>query len=113
MGEYKGRNIAANSLWPVTMVESHAVINHKLGTPKYWRKGEILADAAVNIVSHTPNDLTGQAILDEPFLRSVGVTDFNQYRCDPNFEPPKMDEIKHMMMGAGKAKEAFQHVPKL
>ena len=35
------------------------------------------------------------------YLRSKGVTDFTQYQCVPGHEPPTMDKIKDMVMGAG------------
>lgn len=34
--------------------------------------------------------LNGQALIDEDYLQSVGVTDFTKYRADPNFEPQRM-----------------------
>lgn len=89
-GEVVDRNIAINALWPVTLVESQATINFKIGDPKMWRKAEILADAALEIVTTPPKELTGRALLDEDFLRERGVTDFTKYRCDPEHEPPRM-----------------------
>ena len=32
----------------------------------------------------------GKALIDEDLLRSVGVTDFSKYRCDPDHEPDRM-----------------------
>ncbi len=40
--EVKRHNVAVNSLWPVTIIESQASINHQLGTPAMWRKADIL-----------------------------------------------------------------------
>ncbi|MBI2897432.1 MAG: SDR family oxidoreductase [Deltaproteobacteria bacterium] len=87
--EMRGRHVAANALWPVTLIESQATINFGLGGPKMWRKADILADATVEIVASSPDELTGQALLDEDFLRSRGWTDFTRYRCDPEHEPPR------------------------
>src|SRR6202162_2485642 len=61
--------IASNSLWPVTIIESLASINGGLGDRSQWRPPEILCDAMMEIVSTEPPSLTGQQILDEPFLR--------------------------------------------
>ncbi len=36
------------------------------------------------------SDVSGQALIDEDFLRTRGWTDFKQYRCDPNVEPPRI-----------------------
>ena len=84
--EHRGKNIAANSLWPATMVESQAAINFGLGTPKNWRKPSIITDAVLAILSHEPNEMTGNALLDETILEKVGVTDFEPYRCEPGGE---------------------------
>lgn len=81
--EVKKLGVAANALWPCTAIESQATINHKLGTPRQWRKPDILVDAALAIFSHEPPELTGQALLDEDILGRHGVEDFSPYRCDP------------------------------
>ena len=88
--ELREDGIAVNALWPVTLVESQATMNFGIGGPKMWRKAEILADAALEIVTTPPAELTGKALLDEDFLRERGWTDFTQYRCDPEHEPPRM-----------------------
>jgi citronellol/citronellal dehydrogenase len=85
--------IAANALWPVTIIESQASRNWALGDPSMWRKADILADCVVAIAKHDPRDLTGQALLDEPFLRSLGVTDFERYNVVPGSSPLRLDEI--------------------
>lgn len=89
-GEVREHNVAANALWPVTIIESQATINFGLGGPRQWRKGAILADAAFEIVRKEPRDFTGHALLDEDFLRSVGRTDFDQYKCVPDGEPQRI-----------------------
>ncbi len=89
-GEVRDDNVAANALWPVTIIESQATINFGLGGPKQWRKGTILADAAYEIVKKEPKSFTGNALLDEDFLRSVGYTDFDQYKCTPDGEPQRI-----------------------
>ena len=89
-GEMEGKPISINALWPVTAIESFATINFQLGAPAMWRKADILADATLEIVSMKPGELSGQALLDEDFLRERGVTDFTKYRCDPASEPPRL-----------------------
>jgi citronellol/citronellal dehydrogenase len=88
--EVKAHNIAVNSLWPVTIIESQASINHALGTPAMWRKPDILVDCVVRLVGKEPAAFTGQAVLDEDFLRSEGVTDFSRYACVPGTKPPRL-----------------------
>ncbi|MGH7685546.1 MAG: SDR family oxidoreductase [Candidatus Dormibacteria bacterium] len=73
--EHADDGIAANSLWPVTMIESLATINWGLGDRSQWRSPDILCDAMMEIVGTEPPSLTGQQLLDEPFLRSRGWTD--------------------------------------
>jgi citronellol/citronellal dehydrogenase len=86
--ELRDDNVAANALWPVTMIESLATINWGLGDRTLWRKPDILADATLRIFAKEPRSFTGHALLDEDFLRDEGVTDFTGYRCDPAHEPP-------------------------
>ncbi|TME44282.1 MAG: SDR family NAD(P)-dependent oxidoreductase [Chloroflexi bacterium] len=73
--EHKDDGIACNSLWPVTIIESLASINWGMGDRSQWRSPEILCDALMEIVRTEPPSLTGQQILDEPFLRGRGWTD--------------------------------------
>jgi len=88
--ELKGTGITVNALWPATMVESFATINHKLGEKSLWRKASIIADSTLGIVTEG-NDFTGSALIDEEYLRKYkAMTDFTQYRCDPNVEPPNI-----------------------
>jgi citronellol/citronellal dehydrogenase len=88
--EVKGHNVAVNSLWPVTIIESQASINHALGTPAMWRKPDILVDCVLRIVQKEPASFTSQALLDEDFLRAEGVADFSGYACVPGTEPPRI-----------------------
>jgi citronellol/citronellal dehydrogenase len=87
--EVKAHHIAVNSLWPVTIIESQASINHALGTPAMWRKPDILVDCVLRLVAKDPSEVTGQALLDEDFLRAEGVTDFSGYACVPGSQPPR------------------------
>ena len=88
--EVRHHNVAANALWPATMIESYATINWQLGDRKTWRKPDILADAALRIFAREPASFSGHALIDEDFLREEGVTDFMQYRADPDHEPPRV-----------------------
>jgi citronellol/citronellal dehydrogenase len=88
--EMREHNVAVNSLWPVTIIESQASINWGLGTPAAWRKPDILVDCVLRMVEKDPAALTGQALLDEDFLRAEGVTDFSGYACVPGTNPPRI-----------------------
>jgi citronellol/citronellal dehydrogenase len=73
--EHAADGIACNSLWPVTIIESLASINWGMGDRSQWRSPEILCDAMMEIATTEPPTLTGQQILDEPFLRERGWTE--------------------------------------
>jgi citronellol/citronellal dehydrogenase len=88
--EVRRHNIAVNSLWPATIIESQASINHRLGTPAMWRKPDILVDCVLRLAGKAPAELTGQALIDEDFLRGEGVTDFGRYACVPGSQPPRL-----------------------
>ncbi|HEY7425854.1 MAG TPA: SDR family oxidoreductase [Gemmataceae bacterium] len=88
--EVRPHNIAVNSLWPVTIIESQASINHALGTEEMWRKPDILVDCVLRLAQKEPAEMTGQALLDEDFLRAEGVTDFGGYACVPGTQPPRL-----------------------
>src|SRR5208283_5468329 len=88
--EVRSSNIAVNSLWPVTLIESQASLTWGLGSPAQWRKPEILVDCVLRLVQKEPPTVTGQALLDEEFLRGEGVTDFAAYACVPGTTPPRM-----------------------
>src|SRR5207244_6132679 len=55
-------NVAVNSLWPVTVIESQASINWGLGDRETWRKPDILVDCVRRIVHKEPDQLTGRAL---------------------------------------------------
>ena len=88
--EVRPHNVAVNALWPVTVIESQASINWGLGTRDRWRKPDILVDCVLRMVQKEPSALTGQALLDEDFLRAEGVTDFGGYACVPGSSPPRL-----------------------
>ncbi len=88
--EVRAHNIAVNSLWPVTIIESQASINWGLGSREQWRKPDILVDCVLRLVQKEPSAITGQALLDEDFLRAEGVSDFSAYACVPGTEPPRI-----------------------
>jgi citronellol/citronellal dehydrogenase len=93
--EVRQLGIRVNSLWPVTLIESQASINHALGTRDQWRKPDILVDAVRHLVV---DDCTGRAVLDEDYLRERGVDDFAAYACVPGSRPRRVswsDYVTH------------------
>jgi citronellol/citronellal dehydrogenase len=98
-GELREDHIAANALWPVTLIESQASIHWRMGDPSMWRKPEIVADAVTALVGHDPSEITGRALLDEPFLRSLGRTDFERYSVVPGSVVPPLAELWGRLLG--------------
>lgn len=85
--ELKKDGIAVNALWPRTTIATAAVRNI-LGGDKLMRMSrspEIVADAAHLIFQQPAKTFSGNFLIDDTFLYSVGgVTDFENYRVDPS-----------------------------
>jgi citronellol/citronellal dehydrogenase len=84
-GELRPKGIAVNALWPRTTIATAAVRNLLGGdeTMRRSRKPEIMADAAARIFAK-PASFTGHFLIDDTFLATEGVTDFDRYRVDPS-----------------------------
>lgn len=82
--ELRDAGIGVNSLWPRTLIAS-AATKMLLGEAgmSACRTPAIMADAAYEILTSDPKELTGQCLLDEPFLKTRGVSDFEKYKVDP------------------------------
>jgi hypothetical protein len=52
--------------------------------------------SVINIVNENPRDFSGNQLIDEIYLRSLGITNFDTYQCVPGSEPPKMNELINM-----------------
>jgi citronellol/citronellal dehydrogenase len=88
--EVRGHNIAVNSLWPATIIESQASINWGLGMREQWRTPDILVDCVLRLAGKEAAELTGQALIDEDFLRAEGISDFSSYACVPGAIPTRL-----------------------
>jgi citronellol/citronellal dehydrogenase len=89
-GELRGK-VAVNALWPRTTIAT-AAIKNLLGGDAMMRMSRtpaILADAAYRIFQK-PVSFTGHFLIDDTFLASEEVTDFDQYRVDPS-QPLQVD----------------------
>ena len=81
--EHRDDNIAANALWPRTIIESQASINWKMSDRSQWRTPEILCDASLAIFAQEPRTSTGHQWIDEDVLTQLaGVTNFDRYWCE-------------------------------
>ena len=80
--EHAADNIAGNTLWPRTIIESQASINWGMAGPEQWRTPEIVCDASMAIFSREPNTCTGRQWIDEEALSELaGITNFDGYWC--------------------------------
>lgn len=85
-GELRGQGIAVNALWPRTTIATAAIRNIVGGDRMMAmsRTPDILADAAYRIFQKPSKTFTGNFLIDDTFLSSEGVTDFDRYRADPS-----------------------------
>lgn len=87
--ELRSQGIAANSLWPRTLVAT-AAIEHLLGGDdifQHARRPEIVADAAHVILTSDCRSTTGRFFIDEEVLREQGVSDFTVYAVNAANQP--------------------------
>lgn len=79
--EYATHGVAANCLWPETLIATAAVENLLGGDAAMARARtpEVVADAAIEILTRPSGTCTGQALLDVDVLHEVGITDLSSY----------------------------------
>src|SRR5258708_5529173 len=78
--EHRADGIAANALWPRTIIHSQASINWGLSSRDQWRSPEILCDASLAIFGQEPPKYSGHQVLDEEVLSELpGIKSFNHY----------------------------------
>ncbi|MEJ2624995.1 MAG: NAD(P)-dependent oxidoreductase [Pseudolabrys sp.] len=109
-GELKGK-VAVNALWPRTTIAT-AAIKNLLGGDEVMRRSRtpaILADAAYRLFEKDKS-FTGNFLIDDNFLASEGVTDFDPYRADASqplqmdfFVPNDMPPPEGVSLGAAKS----------
>ena len=83
-GELRPRGIAVNALWPRTTIATSAIKN-LLGGEAIVRRSrtpDILAEAAARIFAKPARTFSGNFLIDDTFLASEGITDFERYRVD-------------------------------
>lgn len=79
--EFTDAGIGVNCLWPQTYIATAAVANMADGDKlaESSRSPEIMADAAVAIISRPSRETTGNCYIDADVLRSAGVADLSRY----------------------------------
>lgn len=93
--EFENYGISVNSLWPQTMIAT-AAIEFQLGSResfKHARSPAIMADAAHVILDSSGRSITGRLLIDEQILGENGVTDFEDYRYEPESTDKLMPDL--------------------
>jgi citronellol/citronellal dehydrogenase len=82
--ELRDAGIAVNALWPRTVIATAAI--NMLGgqvKPENCRKPQIVADAAVAILTRPAREATGRFFIDDEVLRDAGVESLEGYSVNP------------------------------
>ncbi|KAF2856999.1 short chain dehydrogenase-like protein [Plenodomus tracheiphilus IPT5] len=82
--------MAVTSIWPATAVQSAATENMAKEVRKDLRKATIFSDAVLAIARAPIEEVNGELLLDEDFLRTKGVTDFEKYNVVPGLQPRRI-----------------------
>ena len=87
--ELKEDGVAANALWPRTLIATAAVQNLLGGDEAMAksRRPELYADAAYAVMTRPSRECTGNTYLCEDVLREEGVEDFSRYSYVDGAEP--------------------------
>jgi citronellol/citronellal dehydrogenase len=90
--EFRKDGIAANSLWPRTLIATAAV--NMIGGKELLDKArtpEIMADAAHAVLTQPSREFTGNFCIDDLVLnQKAGVRDFSKYACVPGTKDKDM-----------------------
>ncbi|NUP21168.1 MAG: NAD(P)-dependent oxidoreductase [Streptomyces sp.] len=78
--EFAKDGIAANSLWPRTLIDTAAVRN-VIGGADRARTPQIVADAAHAVLTRAAGECTGNLFIDDEVLAAEGVRDLSGYRA--------------------------------
>jgi citronellol/citronellal dehydrogenase len=89
----RDERIAANCLWPRTLIATAAVSNVVGGEAGLAgsRTPEIVADAAYEILRRDSGACTGNTFIDEDVLRDAGFTDFDKYAHGTGADELRLD----------------------
>jgi citronellol/citronellal dehydrogenase len=79
--EYAEAGIGFSCLWPQTYIATSAVTNLAAGDDlvKRSRSTDIMADAAVEILTKPAAEVNGQTYIDSDVLTAAGITDLSHY----------------------------------
>jgi citronellol/citronellal dehydrogenase len=91
----RAEGIAANCLWPRTLIATAAVQNLLGGNESMAaaRRPEIVADAAYQILIRPAGECTGNTFIDDEVLAASGITDLSGYRYGGGTEDDLQPDI--------------------
>ncbi|MBF6671281.1 MULTISPECIES: SDR family oxidoreductase [Glutamicibacter] len=91
--ELKDQGVGVNSLWPETLIDTAAIRNLPGGQKMIQgaRDAQIVADAAMAILSSDPRKLSGNFFTDSQVLNLAGVADLEKYSLNPDV--PLVEDI--------------------
>lgn len=91
--ELKNENIAVNSLWPATLIDTAAIRSLPGGMKMIQgaRHASVVADAALAILSTNPALVSGNFFTDAQVLELNGVSDLSAYAINPDV--PLVEDI--------------------
>ncbi|MET0682427.1 MAG: NAD(P)-dependent oxidoreductase [Casimicrobiaceae bacterium] len=83
--EFRADGIGVNALWPRSVIATAAVamIPGAAEQTDRMRRPEIVADAAIAILTRDARTTTGRFFLDEEVLAEAGITDLERYAVKP------------------------------
>ncbi len=86
--QYREQGVAANCLWPATLIATAAVRNVVAGDEGMAgaRRPEIMADAAAIILGDNDRTRTGETYLDQDVLAEAGIDDLTGYLNEGSIE---------------------------
>lgn len=87
--ELAEEGIAANSFWPVTLIDTRASRYFGLGEKDDWRTPKVLSDTVLELLKRSPEEFSGYSVYDEELLQEAGIEDFSEYNVTEGDPEPK------------------------
>ncbi len=82
--EFGPQGVAANGLWPRTLISTDALNMIPGVSSGNGRSPSIMGDAAHAVLTRTAAGFSGQFLIDDEVLAAAGVTDLSGYAMDPS-----------------------------
>ncbi|KAF1947337.1 NAD(P)-binding protein [Clathrospora elynae] len=83
-------SMAITSIWPATAIQSAATEKMAKEDARDLRMASIFSDAVLEMIRAPVEEVNGELLLDEDFLRSKGVSEFGKYSVVPGTRPRRI-----------------------